>query len=160
MLLSSGLTFDPILTRFWPDFEISLKSVFFRGTKIHTKKLSFSCASRPFSHWFSLKNQREYLIAKVFSMSHWPDSNRRFFLLEPLPGLEPGNFPLSSHLPDSNWGVLHSWSHWADSNRRPTHYECVALPTEPQWQASFFESGCKGNAFFWHDQIKSQKNAK
>ena len=25
-------------------------------------------------------------------------------------------------------------SHWADSNRRPTHYECVALPTEPQWQ--------------------------
>ena len=24
-------------------------------------------------------------------------------------------------------------SHWADSNRRPTHYECVALPTEPQW---------------------------
>ena len=27
------------------------------------------------------------------------------------------------------------WSHWADSNRRPTHYECVALPTEPQWLA-------------------------
>ena len=26
-------------------------------------------------------------------------------------------------------------SHWADSNRRPTHYECVALPTEPQWQS-------------------------
>ena len=21
-----------------------------------------------------------------------------------------------------------------DSNRRPTHYECVALPTEPYWQ--------------------------
>ena len=26
-------------------------------------------------------------------------------------------------------------SHWPDSNRRPTHYECVALPTEPQWQS-------------------------
>jgi hypothetical protein len=22
------------------------------------------------------------------------------------------------------------WSRYADSNRRPTHYECVALPTE------------------------------
>ena len=28
-------------------------------------------------------------------------------------------------------------SHWPDSNRRPTHYECVALPTEPQWQAIY-----------------------
>ena len=27
-------------------------------------------------------------------------------------------------------------SHWPDSNRRPTHYECVALPTEPQWRLS------------------------
>ena len=26
----------------------------------------------------------------------------------------------------------------ADSNRRPTHYECVALPTEPQWQNAYF----------------------
>ena len=25
-------------------------------------------------------------------------------------------------------------SHFADSNRRPTHYECVALPTELKWQ--------------------------
>ena len=24
-------------------------------------------------------------------------------------------------------------SHWPDSNRRPTHYECVALPTALQW---------------------------
>ncbi len=24
-------------------------------------------------------------------------------------------------------------SHFADSNRRPTHYECVALPTELKW---------------------------
>ena len=25
-------------------------------------------------------------------------------------------------------------SHFADSNRRPTHYECVALPTELKWR--------------------------
>ncbi len=25
-------------------------------------------------------------------------------------------------------------SHFPDSNRGPTHYECVALPTEPKWQ--------------------------
>ena len=24
------------------------------------------------------------------------------------------------------------WSYWSDSNRRPAHYECAALPTEPQ----------------------------
>ena len=24
-------------------------------------------------------------------------------------------------------------SHFPDSNRGPTHYECVALPTEPKW---------------------------
>ena len=24
-------------------------------------------------------------------------------------------------------------SHMTDSNRRPTHYECVALPTELKW---------------------------
>ena len=41
-------------------------------------------------------------------------------------------------------------SHWADSNRRPTHYECVALPTEPQWQHYSLEreTGCKITAFF------------
>ena len=27
-------------------------------------------------------------------------------------------------------------SHFADSNRRPTHYECVALPTELKWHAT------------------------
>ena len=25
-------------------------------------------------------------------------------------------------------------SHFPDSNRGPTHYECVALPTEPKWR--------------------------
>ena len=25
------------------------------------------------------------------------------------------------------------WSHMSDSNQRPTHYECVALPTELKW---------------------------
>ena len=28
-------------------------------------------------------------------------------------------------------------SHFADSNRRPTHYECVALPTELKWHCGF-----------------------
>ena len=28
-------------------------------------------------------------------------------------------------------------SHFPDSNRGPTHYECVALPTEPKWQSLF-----------------------
>ena len=41
-------------------------------------------------------------------------------------------------------------SHFPDSNRGPTHYECVALPTEPKWQDCmlFVKSGCKGTAFF------------
>ena len=30
-----------------------------------------------------------------------------------------------------------SLSHFPDSNRGPTHYECVALPTEPKWQSLF-----------------------
>ena len=34
-------------------------------------------------------------------------------------------------------------SHERDSNPRPTHYECVALPTEPSWLFSLRE--CKGN---------------
>jgi hypothetical protein len=29
------------------------------------------------------------------------------------------------------------WSHLPDSNRRPTHYECVALPTELRWRTAF-----------------------
>ncbi len=28
-------------------------------------------------------------------------------------------------------------SHFGDSNPRPTHYECVALPTELKWQSYF-----------------------
>ena len=36
-------------------------------------------------------------------------------------------------------------SHFADSNRRPTHYECVALPTELKWRLN---CGCK-NTTFW-----------
>ena len=47
-------------------------------------------------------------------------------------------------------------SHFADSNRRPTHYECVALPTELKWRCgidvrlfgkrsvSFQERVCRG----------------
>lgn len=30
------------------------------------------------------------------------------------------------------------WSHLPDSNRRPTHYECVALPTELRWRTAFW----------------------
>ena len=51
-------------------------------------------------------------------------------------------------------------SHWPDSNRRPTHYECVALPTEPQWQersdlneTKNRKCGCKSTAFFANMQI-------
>ena len=33
--------------------------------------------------------------------------------------------------------LLKFWSHFADSNRRPTHYECVALPTELKWRSVF-----------------------
>ena len=29
--------------------------------------------------------------------------------------------------------VIFFLSHLRDSNPRPTHYECVALPTEPRW---------------------------
>ena len=29
---------------------------------------------------------------------------------------------------------FHLWSRYPDSNRGPTHYECVALPTEPYRQ--------------------------
>ena len=39
-------------------------------------------------------------------------------------------------------------SRMADSNRRPTHYECVALPTEPIRQTE-----CKGKAFFLFREI-------
>ena len=37
-------------------------------------------------------------------------------------------------------------SHFPDSNRGPTHYECVALPTEPKWHrfcCSFAKAGAK-----------------
>ena len=27
-------------------------------------------------------------------------------------------------------GAISRWCRWRDSNPRPTHYECVALPTE------------------------------
>ena len=51
--------------------------------------------------------------------------------------------------------VLMFWnrkeSHERDSNPRPTHYECVALPTEPSWLFSF--SGCKGNELFLINEI-------
>ena len=33
-------------------------------------------------------------------------------------------------------------SHFADSNRRPTHYECVALPTELKWPQLRFVDVC------------------
>ena len=29
------------------------------------------------------------------------------------------------------WANEKEWSRYPDSNRGPTHYECVALPTEP-----------------------------
>ncbi len=35
------------------------------------------------------------------------------------------------------------WSHFPDSNRGPTHYECVALPTEPKWHIRV----CKSSHF-------------
>ena len=42
------------------------------------------------------------------------------------------------------------WSRHGDSNPGPTHYECVALPTEPcrqRFGVIFSEIGCKGTAF-------------
>ncbi len=38
-------------------------------------------------------------------------------------------------------------SHFPDSNRGPTHYECVALPTEPKWLGSA-KAGAKVLLFF------------
>ena len=35
---------------------------------------------------------------------------------------------------DQKWVSSSFWSHFPDSNRGPTHYECVALPTEPKWR--------------------------
>ena len=45
-------------------------------------------------------------------------------------------------------------SHFADSNRRPTHYECVALPTELKWHCgvSVYESFWKAPSFLWRKQ--------
>ena len=33
-------------------------------------------------------------------------------------------------------------SHFADSNRGPTHYECVALPTELKWRFGAHSCDC------------------
>ena len=46
-------------------------------------------------------------------------------------------------------------SRYPDSNRGPTHYECVALPTEPYRPLLFVEMRCKGIVFFPMLQIYS-----
>ena len=45
-------------------------------------------------------------------------------------------------------------SHMTDSNRRPTHYECVALPTELKWP-QFKTYGVQRYTFFLFKQIIS-----
>ena len=50
-----------------------------------------------------------------------------------------------------------SWSRHPDSNRGPTHYECVALPTEPgrptafqqDWSLARKASAKLGNNFYF-----------
>ena len=47
-------------------------------------------------------------------------------------------------------------SHMSDSNQRPTHYECVALPTELKWLL-YFEAA-KIQHFGKIEEKKSKKN--
>ena len=42
-------------------------------------------------------------------------------------------------------------SHFADSNRRPTHYECVALPTELKWRRLRVLRFCEACVSGWED---------
>ena len=45
--------------------------------------------------------------------------------------------------------LIPQWSRYPDSNRGPTHYECVALPTEPYRRSC----GCKDTAKKTNNQI-------
>ena len=64
----------------------------------------------------------------------------------------------ASALPTELLSQGYHLSRYPDSNRGPTHYECVALPTEPYRPCRTFESslskfGCKDNVFFLLRQI-------
>ena len=51
-----------------------------------------------------------------------------------------------------NWNSF-VLSHMSDSNQRPTHYECVALPTELKWP---LKCGCKNRNNF-ETRVKKQE---
>ena len=61
---------------------------------------------------------------------------------------------------DLHRNLIRFWLNFQLLDRRPTHYECVALPTEPQWQkrsdlneTKNRKCGCKSTAFFANMQI-------
>ena len=84
-----------------------------------------------------------------------------FILLMPINARqEPiSGFLSASHGPDLNRRLFHSMSQFPDSNRGPTHYECVALPTEPNWQ-THFQNRCKVTTFCRNHQMRNHFFAK
>ena len=48
-------------------------------------------------------------------------------------------------------------SHMSDSNQRPTHYECVALPTELKWP---LKCGCKNRNILENETCFFEKSGK